>query len=410
MRMSASGPRQLRILYAAGPGDVLGTYRFWRAGRDDPTEVALTYSHQFFDACRRLNACAYVIAWHPRREEVIDGAFRLEHRPMALRKQGGMLFHIGQLWYGVRLIISALRFRANVAVISDGGHWFQYSLLSMCGVNVVPDLHGCLWPAHTGPTRTWRILWRLNRSFFRSKCAAALSMSESITAQINELTKGNAPPIFSFLPTFRRARFAGIAPPNARSRPFRVLFVGRMDPSKGVLDLLEICKRFITEGRRDIVFDLCGSGAALELLRTEARDAEIEPFFRCHGQFSHAQVLEMYGQSHVVVVPTRTSSVEGFNKVVVEAILAGRPVISSVVCPAVGYVRPGVVEVEPDDVGAYARAILELADNRARYEELAAMCSELGKAFHDEATGYGAALGQVLEAVEEDRLSRRAGY
>ena len=39
--------KPLRILYAAGPGNVLGTYRHWRGGEDDPSQVAMTYSGQF---------------------------------------------------------------------------------------------------------------------------------------------------------------------------------------------------------------------------------------------------------------------------------------------------------------------------------------------------------------------------
>ena len=30
----------LRVFYAAGPGDVIGTYRHWCEGRDDPHQVA----------------------------------------------------------------------------------------------------------------------------------------------------------------------------------------------------------------------------------------------------------------------------------------------------------------------------------------------------------------------------------
>ena len=44
-----SPQRPLRIVYAAGPGDVVGTYRHWKEGRDDPSQVAITYSGQFYD-------------------------------------------------------------------------------------------------------------------------------------------------------------------------------------------------------------------------------------------------------------------------------------------------------------------------------------------------------------------------
>jgi glycosyltransferase involved in cell wall biosynthesis len=54
---------------------------------------------------------------------------------------------------------------------------------------------------------------------------------------------------------------------------------------------------------------------------------------------------EMFGRCHVVLVPTRSSYSEGFNAVVAEAILSGRPVITSKLCPAIELVRDAVVEV-----------------------------------------------------------------
>ena len=74
--------KSLRILYAAGPGDVIGTYRHWKQGLDDPSEVAVTYSSQLFDVCRELGAEAWVISYHPRRQKLRDGPFVVEHRPL----------------------------------------------------------------------------------------------------------------------------------------------------------------------------------------------------------------------------------------------------------------------------------------------------------------------------------------
>lgn len=37
-------PRPLRILYVAGPGNVIGTYNHWVKGEDDPAQVSVTYS------------------------------------------------------------------------------------------------------------------------------------------------------------------------------------------------------------------------------------------------------------------------------------------------------------------------------------------------------------------------------
>ena len=72
--------KPLRILYAAGPGNVLGTYRHWREGKDDPTQVAITYSGQFYEVCQELNAQTYVIATCRIPGRLADGNFRIVHR------------------------------------------------------------------------------------------------------------------------------------------------------------------------------------------------------------------------------------------------------------------------------------------------------------------------------------------
>ena len=53
----------LRILYAAGPGDVIGTYRHWKEGRDDPSQIAITYSGQFYSLCKELarGICHFIL-------------------------------------------------------------------------------------------------------------------------------------------------------------------------------------------------------------------------------------------------------------------------------------------------------------------------------------------------------------
>src|SRR5687767_10128194 len=116
--------RPLRILYAAGPGDVLGTYRHWKAGRDDPSQVAVTYSGQFYDLCREIGAEGYVISYCPRRDRIIDGPFRVEHRPVAFQRGPGPLYYAGQVWSGLLLTGAALRYGADVVVMMSGATWF----------------------------------------------------------------------------------------------------------------------------------------------------------------------------------------------------------------------------------------------------------------------------------------------
>jgi glycogen(starch) synthase len=392
---SAAATRPLRILYAAGPGDVAATYRHWKERVEDPSEIVPTYSGQFFDLCAADGHHALVVASHPRRESLDDGPIRIEHRPKP-PGVGGWRYHLVQLRWAMRLSWDAIRFRANVAIISSGAcHYFGLTLLPLFGVRVVPCIHNALYPAHRRLSRAQRLeLWLTGR-FFRHVAAALMSCSRAVTRQVDEITASRHGPIVEYLPIYKRAYFADGREPPERP-PFHVLFVGRVEQDKGVFDLLEIARRFADARRTDIEFDLCGTGSALDELRAQADAAGLASRFRTHGHCARIKLQQMYAAAHVVIVPTTQSFVEGFNQVVTEAVLAGRPAVSSVVCPAVEYLDGAVVLVPPEDVDAYSKALLRLCDDPAHYAATRANGPAVSEQFYDPANGWRAAVERIL--------------
>jgi glycosyltransferase involved in cell wall biosynthesis len=411
--------RPLRILYAAGPGNVLSTYRHWKEGRDDPSQVSMTYSGQFYDVCRELGARAYVIASCRTPGFLRDGPLTIRHRPIAFEDGPALLYHLGQVWSGFRLLASALAFRADVAVVFNGtAHWFALGLLPLFGIRVVPSLHCVLWPLGRPPTGVRRLVQQLDARFFARRADAILSASGDITRQVVEMTRGRCRPVVEFLPTYRPGSFDFPSPqplsPEGRGesraplpsgergwgegtgRPFRVFFAGRIERNKGVFDLLAIAQRFAAAGRTDIIFDLCGSGSALDELRQAAAAAGLTDHFHCHGYCSRAFMREAFARAHAVIVPTTSDFIEGFNQVVAEGVLSGRPVITSRVCPALDYVRDAVVEVGVDDVQGYGDAILRLCDDPEFYQARCRGCAGAQAQFYDIERSWGAALKKVL--------------
>jgi glycogen synthase len=82
-----------------------------------------------------------------------------------------------------------------------------------------------------------------------------------------------------------------------------------------------------------------------------------------------------------------------------ESILAGRPVITSAVCPALQYVRAAAVEVQPDDVDGYYEALLRLANDQELYEAKVAACRVAQEQFYDPGTSWKARMGKVLDTI-----------
>jgi glycosyltransferase involved in cell wall biosynthesis len=100
-----------------------------------------------------------------------------------------------------------------------------------------------------------------------------------------------------------------------------VLFVGRLDHDKGVLDLLEGWKRVGDPNRR---LRIVGDGPLLEEVRKAAsssRDVDVV------GRLSGASLAEEFRNCALLVVPSRWP--EGVPRVLIEAFSHGRPVIAS---------------------------------------------------------------------------------
>jgi glycosyltransferase involved in cell wall biosynthesis len=391
-------------MYAAGPGDIIGTWRHWKENRDDPGQVAMTYSGQFYDVCKQLGAQGYAIASHPRHETVGDDQFRVEHRPIPFAKSSSALkYHLGQLISAFQMSWRAFRYRADALVICDGTcHWFPLRLLPMLGIQVIPTIHCMLWLKSHPPTgRLKRFIARLDRAFWRRSAKAILSASTDITEQIDQTTGNNHRPVIPFLPTYRPDTFEAAPPPESRT-PFRVLFAGRIERYKGVFDLLEIARQFSSAGRTSIEFDLCGTGSDIDALRQQIADAGLTQTFRAHGHCDRTKMRQLFRDCHVLIVPTTTDFAEGFNQVVVEGVLAGRPVITSSICPALDYVQDAVVEVPPDNVPAYHDAILRLHDDQTLYEQKRAASVALQSQFYDPSRGWAQAL---LKSLDKESIS-----
>ncbi|MFP4298928.1 MAG: glycosyltransferase family 4 protein [Spirulinaceae cyanobacterium] len=390
-------PKPLRILYAAGPGNVIDTYNHWVKGEDDPARVSVTYSSQFFEVCRSLNAQGYLIASNPEQKILKDGNFTIEHRLIRGRKAGGIFYHLGQVWYGLRLIITAVHFRADVAIVAGSTTYlFLLSLLSWFGVKIIPSIHCVVWPKYSKPSKKQQFLLNLDRRFLTKDCETVFVVSDDIAQQIDWITQGQHKSITRFFPVYRPDQFKGFTQPDWNQSPFRILFVGRVERNKGVFDLLEVAKQLVAEGRNNIVFDICGRGSALDAIKVAVKEAGIEDNFICHGYCKTPKMRQMYSASHVVIVPTRTDFVEGFNKVVVEGVLAGRPVITSGVCPALSDVKEAVVEVPPNSVEGYTKAIQQLCENKELYQGKCEGGQALQTEFYDQSRGWGAKLTAYL--------------
>lgn len=352
------GPKP--IYYAAVAGDVLGTYIRWREGSRDERQLAETYSGQFFDLCQRLGRKG--IASYPaeKRELIRDQCFELRTRPQPSRSRG-LHFHLDQWLLAMHLWLDVWRSRASDVIVMDGVTSFYLLIpLSLMGKRVYLSIHTVLHRKGEHQSLSRRLIDWLDRWFFEHHCSGCLVASPTIEAQIRELGARNVP-ISLFYPLYSRRDFEGFTPPSP-ARPFRILFAGRIEINKGIFDLLDATCNLLANDY-DVRLDFCGEGTALEPLRNKISALGLAQTVFVHGHLSRPELTKLLDQSNVVVVPTRTAFPEGLNQVVIEAVLAKRPVVTSDVCPALKLVPNAALEARSDDAQSYETRIRALIEN-----------------------------------------------
>jgi glycogen(starch) synthase len=378
--------RENPIYYAAVAGDILGTYLRWKDGRRDERQTAATYSGQFFDLCSRAGRRGEATFPSQSKQIVADGQISIRSRPLSQIGKG-VWFYVYQLFRAIWLFIDVTKARASDVIVMDGvTFFFMLTPLAWSGRRIFLSIHTVLWREGTDLKLIQRIFLRLDSWFLRRHCAGCLVASSAIASQVSRL-KGSTDSIVLFNPTYEREDFNRFAPPNPLSRPFRIFYAGRIEADKGVFDLLRSFQRLVLDGR-SVHLDYCGDGAALSSLREAIVEAGLSDHVDTHGHLNRPELLDLLDDAQVVVVPTRSGFPEGLNQVVIEAVLARRPVVTSRICPAIELVSAAVVEAEADKIESYSVAIGRLIDDNDLFAKKASATEQLREQFFDPAQGW----------------------
>lgn len=389
-----------RLAYVSGPVDAVAMYRDFRAATHRHN-FGTSYLKQLFALSEEhgfdllvittLRAAAY--------DTVIDNV-TLVNMPMPA-SESGLGFHRAMARWARLARARILDFGADAVVLTAGqNYFFLFDRLRHSGVRIVLALHCVLFPKFGRRHPSWRVLQWLNaRTVFRH-ASAIVAVSQDVIDQVEALTPTAKGRTAVFRPTYPPGAFAHVAAPAwPQDEPFRLLFVGRAEANKGVFLLAELARRLQALQPNRVHVDVCGGGSALTALQDRLMRDDLAAVVTLHGECGAETVRALYAQSHAVIVPTTSTFEEGYNKVCAEAVLAGRPVVTSAVCPALRDIAPAAIEVPPDDVDAYVAAVALLAADSERWRELADATHALSAQYYDPANSYGAVLGQRLRAA-----------
>jgi glycogen synthase len=392
-----------RVFYAAaGPANLVSSHEHWVAGTHNPTEVSMTFSGQIQDYCREIGAEGYFVSVHPDVKTVRDSGFVNEHRPK--RPRSGWRFHVEELRYGFGLLKTARDFGADVAVLDSGAtSYHAMALFRLFGIPVVPVLYNSLWPSGFPPTKlSARLVGWLDALYLTWLPKAIFAISPECERQVDTVAPGHRSKIYQVRAQFRRDYFAQIPPPPPHSkRPFQVMFIGRVAEMKGVLDIPDMASRIEQSDPGLVKWVICGTGPDFDELIQRVKDLDVGHAVEVVGWTSLEKLREVYATSHAAIVPTRSLFIEGLAMTAAEAILAGRPLISNPVVPALELLRPAAMAARTNDVESHADAVRTLALDANLYAKLCAACPALGEQFYDREMGLTAVLRRALSSVSE---------
>jgi glycosyltransferase involved in cell wall biosynthesis len=198
----------------------------------------------------------------------------------------------------------------------------------------------------------------------------------------------------------------GVEIPATLNRPPRGLrlrlgFLGRLDPKKGVENLLAACRILKDRRAPEFSLEIAGGGTREyeDKLRREIVRLELDAEVTMLGDIRGADKLRMLERTEVVVVPSFT---ENFANVVAEALAHGAPVIASTGTPWSELERNGCGLWVSNDPASLAHAIVSIS--LKPLEEM----GERGRRWMAERFSWERCAAELL-AVYNSALTQRGG-
>ncbi len=186
---------------------------------------------------------------------------------------------------------------------------------------------------------------------------------------------------------------------GAAHDPVRLLYHGRVDRRKGVLDLIDATALLRDDGVR-CALTVSGIGPDIDVARRRTSELHLDGTVRFTGYASYETTPSVYHGQDVFVSPTYA---EGFSNTVLEAMASGLPILSCDVVGVTDCLRDGEngVLVAPGDAAALASSLRRLIEDGAWRRRLALVAlAECRRSYAWEAVGgrimevYGAVVGQ----------------
>jgi glycosyltransferase involved in cell wall biosynthesis len=245
--------------------------------------------------------------------------------------------------------------------------------------------------------------WRIRHDPWLKNSLAGAASVMGVAPYLNDLLRPAGVKRFDVMAeTGPEVVVAESKPEPSADRPLRLLFVGRVIWTKGVIHAIQAVA--LAASRAKITLDIVGTGDMADACRAEAERLSVSHIVTFHGRRPRTEVYQWYKKCDVFLFP---SFREPSGTVVFEALGFGLPIITAttggpgyVVTPHCG------ITVNPETPEQYARdlaeAIIRLASNRS----LVALMSKAALQRVDEVASWDKRLDRLM-TIYRDVLADR---
>lgn len=190
-----------------------------------------------------------------------------------------------------------------------------------------------------------------------------------------------------------------LSPRDADNGPLKLLFVGRIEPIKGLDCLVAACEELDRSGIK-FTLEIAGKGppSYANKLKQRILGAGLQERIEWIGSVPRERLFSLYSQHHILIVPSINDPCP---LVVLEGMASGLPVVASYVGGIPLMVEEGEtgLMVPAEDALALAKAISQLGQNRTLLAKMALNSIERAKLFSWERNVEG--LSRMIDHLDQ---------
>jgi glycosyltransferase involved in cell wall biosynthesis len=150
-----------------------------------------------------------------------------------------------------------------------------------------------------------------------------------------------------------------------------ILYMGRIEEDKGVIDLLEATSDILRKDR-DSLLVYAGEGSHKNILENEIEKKNLNDSVKVLGYVPHDCLVDLIKKSKLIVTPTKGSFLEGRCMSAMEGLVMGVPVVAPKFGPFPYLIEDGIngFLYETDSISDMKRKINSIFQDKELYEKL----------------------------------------